>query len=246
MPLTGYSLTMSWRRAGQAAALGVFLMGGASASAQDARDREVDAALERIQASVERFFSRPSPARPPATILAVLPAAGPDLRCLRYRRENVVHNLGGSVDLVDPQGKSPFLFASPVLSQDRGRSCHSLHISSKPTAFGTSPRTASRTVAEDRSQPAASSDREFRPSRTRQIAVGLPAALPAVSAPGRPFPPRSDPFCTSEHSTIAGSIGDPRDVRTGFIPALAGPTFRKRVSSRRGDEPADGIAGPGS
>ena len=35
--------------------------------------------------------------------------------------------------------QSPFLFASPVLSQDRGRSCHSLHISSKPTAFGTSP-----------------------------------------------------------------------------------------------------------
>ena len=32
-----------------------------------------------------------------------------------------------------------FLIASPVLPQDRGKSCHSLHISSKPTAFGTSP-----------------------------------------------------------------------------------------------------------
>lgn len=58
LPLTGYSLTMNWRRAGRAVALGVFLMGGASASAQDARDRQVDAALERIQASVERFYAR--------------------------------------------------------------------------------------------------------------------------------------------------------------------------------------------
>ena len=58
LPLAGYSLTMSWRRTGRAVALAVFLIGGASASAQDARDREVDAALERIQASVERFYAR--------------------------------------------------------------------------------------------------------------------------------------------------------------------------------------------
>ena len=43
--------------------------------------------------------------------------------------------------------QSPFLFVSPVLSQDRGRSCHSLHISSKPTAFGTSPLFKHRTIA---------------------------------------------------------------------------------------------------
>ena len=51
-------LTMSWRRAGWTLAVGVFLMGGVAASAQPARDPEVDAALERIQASVERFYAR--------------------------------------------------------------------------------------------------------------------------------------------------------------------------------------------
>ena len=49
---------MSWWRAGRAVALAVLLIGGASASAQEARDREVDAVLERIQASVERFYAR--------------------------------------------------------------------------------------------------------------------------------------------------------------------------------------------
>lgn len=50
-------LAMRWRRAGQAVAVGVFLI-GATASAQDAHDPEVDAALDRIQASVERFYAR--------------------------------------------------------------------------------------------------------------------------------------------------------------------------------------------
>ena len=48
---------MRWRRAGWAAALGVILA-SAPASAQDGREREVEAALERIQASVERFYAR--------------------------------------------------------------------------------------------------------------------------------------------------------------------------------------------
>ena len=83
-----------------------------------------------------------------------------------------------------------------------------------------------------RSQPAASSDREFRPSRTRQIAVGLPAALPAVSAPGRPFPPRSDRFCTSEDPTKPGSIGDPAPADRP--PAcLHGRPDRSRVRAER-------------
>ena len=51
------SLAMRWRRAGWAAALGVILA-SAPASAQDGREREVEAALERIQASVERFYAR--------------------------------------------------------------------------------------------------------------------------------------------------------------------------------------------
>ena len=47
-------------RVGRAVALGVVLIGGASASAsaQDAGESEVDAALDRIQASVERFYTR--------------------------------------------------------------------------------------------------------------------------------------------------------------------------------------------
>ena len=39
----------------------------------------------------------------------------------------------------DRHGQRQRLPQRGVLSQDRGRSCHSLHISSKPTAFGTSP-----------------------------------------------------------------------------------------------------------
>ena len=43
-------------------------------------------------------------------------------------------------------GQSPFLIASPVLPQDRGRSRHPLHISSKSTASGTSPGTRIRSA----------------------------------------------------------------------------------------------------
>lgn len=102
-----------------------------------------------------------------------------------------------------------------------------------------------RTAAEDRSQRP-SSDREFRSLPRRQIAVGLPAALPAVSAPGRPFPPRSDRFCTSEDPTEPGSIGDPHDLRTGLIRAQvrtlidegAEPYLLENAEQATDDQPA--------
>ena len=45
--------------------------------------------------------------------------------------------------------QSPFLIASPVLPQDRGRSRHPLHISSSSTASGTSPRADRGIYAQD-------------------------------------------------------------------------------------------------
>ena len=49
---------MSWPRTWWVLVLGAHLAGGAPVSAQSAGDREVEAALQRIQVSVERFYSR--------------------------------------------------------------------------------------------------------------------------------------------------------------------------------------------
>ena len=52
------TFTMNWPRSGCVVVLGALLAGGTSASAQSADGRQVDLALERIGAFVERYYSR--------------------------------------------------------------------------------------------------------------------------------------------------------------------------------------------
>ena len=106
---------------------------------------EVDGLLDVVTVFTRGCVNpgRPAVGGRPRPVLDRLPAVEkgprPGLanaeRWLRHRGRRRTHG-------TRHEARSEIHFASPVLSQDRGRSCHSLHISSKPTAFGTSPRCA--------------------------------------------------------------------------------------------------------